>query len=286
MSTALAIRNDAARSVTWTDSAHAMIADALETAALIGRVSNADENDLAVSAQRKIRAAKNEIEKVRKILKEPVLEFGKTIDATARKICEPLDPEEMRIASLVGDFAAIQEAKRKAEEAARLLEQQRIERERVAELARVAREEAIHRANLEAAEREAQRKAAAAKNAEDAAKAAELQAELDRQKALADAQSFERMNAIQEKFNAEAAGVKPIETPTRATGQVVRTEWEIQEIRELELARARPDLVRKIEFDRIEIKRLLNSGVKLPGVIAKEVTKSSVRAGRTEIVNV
>jgi hypothetical protein len=61
---------------------------------------------------------------------------------------------------------------------------------------------------------------------------------------------------------------------------------EIQEIREWELAKARPDLVRRIEFDLIEIKRLLNTGVKLPGVIAKPVVKSSVRAGRAEIVNV
>jgi hypothetical protein len=286
VSAALAIRNDHERSVTWTESAHALISSALESSALIARVTTPEENEAAVRAQQHLRAATNEIEKVRKVLKEPVLEFGRAIDAAAKQIVAPLAPEEMRIAELVGNFAQLQEAKRKAAEAARLLEQQRIERERAAELARVAREEAQHRSNLEAAEREALRKAAEAKNADEQAKAAELSRDLARQKELYDAQSFERMNAIQEKFNDQSSGVPIVAAPTRATGQVVRTEWEIQEIREWELAKARPDLVRRIEFDRIEIKRLLDAGVKLPGVVAKPVTKSSVRAGRVEIVNV
>lgn len=286
MSTALAIRNDSARSVTFTEAAHAMIADALECAALIGRVSNADENDKCAEAQKKVKACINEIEKVRKELKEPILEFGRLIDATAKKISEPLKPEEIRLGQLAGDFAELQNAKQRAAEAAAILEQQRIERERVAELARIAREEAIHLANLEAAEREAQRKVNEAKTAEAAAKAAELQRDLDRQKQLAEAQSFAAMNAVQEKYNAESANVKAVEAPVRAEGQIVKTEWEIQEIREWELAKARPDLVRKIEFDRVEIKRLLDAGVKLPGVVAKPLTKSTVRAGRAQIVNV
>lgn len=279
MSTALLIRDDGALSVSITESAMQAQSDALDTAALIARVSSPEDNDKAVAAQRGLKELISNTEKARKAAKEPVLEFGRKIDVIAKSFVAPLESEMMRISKLVGDYMAKVEAQRKAEEAARLLEQQKIERERQLELARIADEERQKLLKLEAEAKAAADAAAAAKNAEDAAKAAELQREIDRQRALAEAQSLQKMEAAQESFNAASASIAPPPEAIRATGQIAKEVIVIDQIRELELLRARPDLVRKVEFDMIEIKRLLDSGVKLPGVTFHREMKATVRTG-------
>lgn len=52
------------------------------------------------------------------------------------------------------------------------------------------------------------------------------------------------------------------------------------------LMKARPDLVRKVEFDLRSIKEELERGLKLPGVEARQVLKSGVRVGRETVINV
>ena len=270
MSSALAIRDDGAMTVQWTPAAVQRREEALDGLAMVARVSTPEENERAVAAQAAAAALRSDTEKARKMMKDPVLEFGRTIDNAARTFIAPVEAELMRVAREVGNYQQQVEAKRKAEEAARLLEQQRMEAERNAEIARVAREEAERVSKLEAAAAEARRKA----SAEEATK---LEAEVKRQKELAQAQTLERMDAIQERFDQEQAALPTIAEPVRAKGQSVTEIVVIDQIREFELVKARPDLVRKVEFDLIGLKRDLANGVKVPGVTWHKETQSTVR---------
>lgn len=126
----------------------------------------------------------------------------------------------------------------------------------------------------------------AKQRAAEAAQRAELEAaERKRQEELAKAKTIEEHAATQEKFNRVAAAITEqpaAPPPVRATGQVVKPEWVIDGINDWTLIKARPDLVRKIEWDRVAIKKELELGHKdkLPGVTAHEEVKSTVRLGR------
>ena len=279
---ALIIRNDSTRTIAWTDEAEQLRQEALDAGAMIGDVSNEAQQANAVEAQQKIKSLVGDVEKARKACKEPVLEFGRLIDGQAAAYRAPLDAELMRLGKIVGDFAALQEAKRKAAEAARFLEQQNIERERLAELARIAQEEADKRAKLEAEEREARRKIAEATNAKDRAEAEQLAAEAKRQTEIANAATLEKIDSINEKFNRESASVPIVET-VRAKGQIVREDWKIEVTDLWLLARSHPSCV-KIEPRLAEIKELLNAGVKVSGVKAEKQITSTVRTGSPKVL--
>lgn len=119
MSESLIIRNDASLSVLWTDKAKALKIDALEIGALIGKVTNAAEQQEAVKAQQAIQNILSAAEKARKSCKEPVLEFGRTIDASAKGFVAELIEEMTRISTLIGNFQATEQAKQRAAEALR-----------------------------------------------------------------------------------------------------------------------------------------------------------------------
>lgn len=277
--TALIVLDYGNRTAVFTERASAAKESALEVAGLIGRVSTPDENASAVAAQQELKTVLKLIEDTRQKCKEPVLDLGRAIDGAAKRFVESLNNELLRLGKLVGDYQTLEEAKRKAAEAARRLEEDRIQREKEAEERRV-REEA------EARQRKLDEEAAAARRAEQQAKteqeraeAAARQHEIDRQKALAEAQSHQQMEAIQERTN-QAAQMLPKVEAVRAEGQSVEEVWVIDQIREFELMKARPDLVRKVEFDLNSVKALLKAGVKLPGVTAHKETVSRVRMGR------
>lgn len=120
---------------------------------------------------------------------------------------------------------------------------------------------------------ESQRRAA-----ENARNAELTRLERERQEALAKAKTLDAQDAVDKHFNDKAAEVPtPIVEPVRAEGQRVTKDWEITKINEWTLAKARPDLVRRIEFDTRGIKDALKRGEKLPGVEAREVINASVR---------
>jgi len=121
----------------------------------------------------------------------------------------------------------------------------------------------------------------AKRRAEEALRLKEL-AEIERKRLaeLAKAETHDQIDAVQEKFNEAARNVPVIAPPPRATGQVVRDDWEITVTDIWLLARAHPGCVR-IEELKSEIKALLNAGVDVKGVSAKRVTTSGVRVGRT-----
>lgn len=127
----------------------------------------------------------------------------------------------------------------------------------------------------------------AKQRAEDAARNKELQEiERQRQAEIAKAKDHSALDAINTLFDQRAADqARPIEAPIRAEGQAVREVWEIESINEWVLARARPDLVRKIEFDMVAVKQALEHG-SLPGVKARKAVKATVRVASQKAIDV
>ena len=233
---ALILRDDRARDCSMTMRANAIKESLLEASALIGRVSSEDEQAAAVEIQRSIATVEKEIETARKECKQPVLDFGRRIDAAAETYLADIKAEKLRIARLVGNYQTELLAKQRAEES----------RQR-AELAELDRK---------------------------------------RQEELAKAQTHDQRDVINSRMDEEVKAAAPPIVQQRAEGQIVREEWRVQITNEFLLLRARPELVRKVEFDMVALKALLSAGERLPGVVAEKEVVSTVRAKTSQVVNV
>jgi chromosome segregation ATPase len=259
---------------------------ALARASVIETVINPEQQKLAVSVQTEIKSLMGDIEKARKATKEPFLEMGRRIDATAAAFTGALKKEHDRVSDLVSDF--------------QVREQQRVQ----AELRRMAEEQArIEREKAEAnakAEREAFEAAAKAREAEQAARrAAEREQDEARRKnmqAAADAKAAE-IAEIQAKLAAERQrqdelavqqkeALGPAPEAARVSGQSVKTVWKITKIEPWKLIKARPDLIREIVPDLVAIKAELAQGVKIPGIDAREEIVSGTRGTAALVLDV
>jgi len=226
---ALIIREDARHQVSWTGEAVALRDEALAKAGVITAVTNQAELEACVSAHVQVRIMRAEAERARKECKQPVLDFGRTIDGSAKEFVKPLAIEDERLSRLASDYEAVQAQQRRAVEALRLADLADIERRK--------------------------------------------------QEQLAQAQTIEEIDDIQERAGEEArAAAAPLQS-VRAEGQVVREDWEITITDIWALAKASPACV-NMEPRLIHIKALLNGGVKLPGVEAKKIINSTVRVTR------
>lgn len=101
--------------------------------------------------------------------------------------------------------------------------------------------------------------------------------ERERAAAIAQAKSHEAVDAIQQHFDREAQLMPSPQMAPRVEGQVVKNDWDIQVTNIWDLARAHPSCV-KMEPRLSEIKELLKAGVKVAGVTATPIVKSTVRA--------
>jgi hypothetical protein len=173
-------------------------------AASVKQVASNDESADAQWVSRKLAAMRIEVEKCRKLVKEPVNRIGKLIDQTAAAFVEEIAAEEKRITRLVGDHA---------EEVARIKREKEEAERRAFEEARAAREA------VEAAA------AAAADTGRIADVLAAKKAERERQESLS-----ARMAASE-----EVAGTK--------IAQGVRFAWDFEVTSIDDLARLRSDLV-------------------------------------------
>lgn len=162
----LIVRDDAKALVTFTDEAERLRESALETAALVGKVTNGDEQAAAVAAQTEIQRIIQLAEKARVACKAPVLEFGRKIDSTAKAFTVELDAEMMRVSKLVGDFQQLEQMKLRAAEQARNEELTRLERERADALAKAGSHEAADAINEHFSNKAAQLPVAEATRAE------------------------------------------------------------------------------------------------------------------------
>lgn len=185
----------------------------LALAATIAQVKDNNESAQAQFASRKLAAMRIAVEKCRKIVKEPVNQIGKLIDAKAKEFVAEIEAEEKRITKLVGDHAA---------EVARIKAEKEREERRLMEEAR--------------AKREAEEAAAA--KAQSSGKIADIiaakKAEEERRAALA-----ERMQASNEVAAARVA-------------DGVRFTWDFEVVDIHSLYKAHPELV-KLEVRRAEL---------------------------------
>lgn len=275
MSESLITRNDAALTVTFGPEAEARKEDALASGLAINAVCSPEQQQRAVDVQLSIKSLLSDVERERKRVKQPILDFGRAIDSTCKSWVEGLTDELNRIAKLNGAYAAEQEAiRRKAEQEAeskRHEELARIEAERKAEEDRIAKEA---QARIDAAKAEA----ATQSKAEAEAKAEQLKAELEAQSKAA-AERAERARA-------EAIANTTVAAPVKAEGQRVRTDWEITVTNPHLLAQKHPHLC-DIKPRLLDIKDELNAGRRVEGIKAERVTKSSVTVrGSRNAINV
>ena len=212
---------------------------ALETAAIIGRVTNADEQEQAVAAQKELAAVIKLCEASRKAVKEPFITIGRTIDKTAKLFLADCEDEKERLGALVGHYQYEEQEKARLAEVAR----KAAENERLAEI-----------------ERETQAAIA---------KAAEEKKSLEEIDAIRDAAS-EKVAEIQDELPAVVA-------PPRVAGQTVTEDIEVTIVNERELALRCPQLVTRYQFDMRAIKEQDRLGVSLPGVTFRKVIKAGVR---------
>ena len=124
------------QTVTIDGKANELKAAALALAAEVWGVNNAATQDEAVKAQAEINGVLALVEKARKAAKEPALEFGRRIDDAAKAFVADLKPEQLRIAKLVGDFQAIEEARVRAAQQAQNQQLTELERRKAEEIAK------------------------------------------------------------------------------------------------------------------------------------------------------
>lgn len=124
--------------ITFTSEAEALKTEAIESAAMVVQVDSPLSQEFAVDAQKQCRRVLKLVEDARKEVKAPVIAFGKAIDDSAKDFVATVAKEELRIATLVGNFQQAEIAKAKSAEAVRVAELNKIEQ---------AREEALAKAN-------------------------------------------------------------------------------------------------------------------------------------------
>jgi len=279
--------------------------EALASSALIGKVENAEQNNKCSAARKQIKGLLSLFESQRKKLKEPILEAGRYLDRIVATESEDLKREDGRLENLEKDFIRAELRRKSEEEELQRKELARIEAEKQAELLRIAREQAAREEEARRVAAEAERIAseereaaeklareATNKKQREAAEAARIEAEKRAEAARIEAERIAELAAETARQQAQLAveraetatyvESRPVEI-TRAKGQSVRKEWVIEQINDFQLMKARPDLVRKVEWDMVGLKQALAAGEKLPGVRAREDISIGTRAGKALI---
>lgn len=242
--------------------------DALTLAKTITIVTNAAEQANAIAAASLMKGLTREMEKTRTTIKEPVLNAGRLIDATAKKYVAELDAESTRIERLASVYQAEENRKAaaiRAEQERRDREEREKEARALADIARKADEE--RRANLAAI--------AAAKD-EETRLAAQIKADQD-----AAARSEEARINAEAAQEAERNRVMTMQTVVpekpQAARVVVKMDYELKDIKALYAAR--PDLVELSERRALILAAISIPGhPAIPGIYEFESTKVSAKA--------
>ena len=133
---ALVIRNFGPLQFGLTSEAIRIRDAALEQSALVGCVKNAEQNEVAVAAQKELKRVAKLVEDCRKEAKAPLLDCGRLIDQSCKAFCAEVETELTRIGQLTADWAQLQLAAQRSAEAARSNTISEIEREREEALAK------------------------------------------------------------------------------------------------------------------------------------------------------
>lgn len=282
---------------------------ALSKSAGIGKVTNRAENDAANNARKQLREISLGLDKQRKKFTDQFVEAQRACIRAVEPHIEELKQEDARLELLVKDFTLAEQKRIREEQEAQERELRRIEEQKQAEILRIAREQAAAEEKLrqerEAAERvEREAREAAARLASEATtkkqrEAAEVQRiEAEQRAEIRRAEQQRQQEELQRKASAEAAAAaeraaeatriesRTIEI-TRSVGQVTKKEWVIDQINDFQLLKARPDLVRKIEWDTRALKQALaDSNGKIQGVTAHEDIQVGVRGKSRQTIDV
>lgn len=253
---------------------------ALAASALISKVDSVDSNTVAVAAQVEIHAYIKNVEKAEKAALAPLNVMRTAIFGLRDKMLTDVKPEQMRLAKLVGDYQELENAKVRAAEVVRRLEEERLQRERYIELQRIRHEAEAAQNKLRAEQAAAAAKMREAKNAAERAEAEKLRLEIERQVSIAAAATAEQMADAQEQYDREIRAMPVTAEPVRAKGQVVTAQWEIVISDINALYRAHPLCV-ELQPRLTEIKTLLDMGITPKGVTAKKVTVARVQVERS-----
>jgi flagellar biosynthesis GTPase FlhF len=259
--------------VTIDASAYKRRAEIIEAAEFCPKaVNDADTQGEVTNVLRDIARLLKETEDGRKLVKAPVLDLGKRIDAAAAEFVQTLEAQKARLNGMLVAYETEQrriameaEVKRQAE----IARQQKEAREAQEKIDREAREAEQARLKAERDAREATNAEARAKAQEEARKATEAQ----QQAAAAKAQQEEAAKLQQaEIFRAPAPAV------TRAAGASVQTPWTYEVVDIKALYAACPDLV-ELSVKRSEVLALIRSGTReIPGLRIYQETRINVRS--------
>ena len=261
---------------------------ALEGSALIGKVTNAEQNEAASKAQARLKSVFRLFENSRVKMKEPALEYGRAVDRAVAPHKDELDRENGRIAELVSEFKLAERRRIQEEERLQAAELARIEAEKQAELKRIADEQArIEREAREAKEKaEQMAREATTKMEKNKAEEARIESERLRKESEAKAAEAAKSVAAVESKAGEAAYLesRPI-IATKACGQSEREDWEVQIVNPYDLAKFHPDCV-TITPLMGKIKGMLNEGREMRGVKAKIILVTNQRAEKSALIEV
>lgn len=130
----LMIRDDGARKIIWSPDALRVKSEALERSGIIGAVRNVGENQTATEALQMLHGIRLSVEAARKRCKEPVLEFGRLIDASAKTYMEAVDAEILRVSQIMEDFQMLEQSRIRAAKQAANDKLTEIERQRATEI--------------------------------------------------------------------------------------------------------------------------------------------------------
>lgn len=133
---ALILRNDRERTVSFTQTALAIKSAALERSALIARVKTAEDQAQAVEATAGLKRVHADAEKARKACKDPVIKFGRDIDAAHESFTKDINTELLRLSTLVANFQMLERERLMAEQQMENERLAKLERERAAEVAK------------------------------------------------------------------------------------------------------------------------------------------------------
>ncbi len=235
-------------------------------------VVDADTQTEVTNVLRDIARLLKETEDGRKLVKAPVLDLGKRIDAAAAEFVQTLEAQKARLNGMLVAYET--EQRRIAMEAERVRQaeiarQQKEAREAQEKIEREAREAEQARLAAERAAREATNAEARAKAQEEARRAMEAQ----QQAAAAKAQQEEAARLQQAELLRQSAAVV-----TRAAGASVQTPWTFEVTDIKALYAACPDLV-ELSVKRSDVLALIRSGTReILGLRIFQETKVNIRA--------
>lgn len=126
----LLIRDDSQLQVIISASATERKETALATASLVVKVSSPIQERMAVDALAALDSLLKEVEAARILIKAPILDFGRTIDKRAKDFIADLQAQKLRISKALGDYKALEDARTRSIQAARVAELNEIERNR------------------------------------------------------------------------------------------------------------------------------------------------------------